>query len=156
LRRARGRAALAAALALASPVGCGSASEEDYAAAVDRFCAQVRGSVRQFEDTATAAGARARPQAATRAFGGAVQELARDLRRATDALRDAEAPGPYADWSAGALRGFGEAARRLDGVAARARSGDPSALSGVERRLGDLDVAAAPPGLRERAPSCRA
>ncbi len=153
------RAAGAAVLALAVPAaGCGGGDggggDAAYAGAVNAFCTQVRASLRDFEREAAAAPAGDARRSA-RAFGGALENLSGDVRRATDVLRRADPPERYEDFTAGTVRGFDEAARRLEAVARAARSGDTGALRDVDRRLGSLDVPDAPRELEERAPACR-
>jgi hypothetical protein len=154
-RAARTAAPALAALALAALPGCGGGDEEAYGTAVNAFCTDVRASLRGFERDASAAGSAGDSETAARAFGAAVERLSTGLRRSTGALRDADAPEQYARFDAAAVRGFEEAARRLDGVAASARAGDMDALRDIDRRLGDLDVPAAPRELRRSAPACR-
>jgi hypothetical protein len=154
-RAARAAAPALAALALAGLPGCGGRDEEAYGTAVDAFCTDVRASLRGFEREASAAGSAGDSETAARAFGAAVQRLSAGLRRSTATLRDADPPEQYARFDADAVRGFEEAARRLDGLAASARAGDLDALRDIDRRLGDLDVPAAPPELRRSAPACR-
>ncbi len=151
MRRAAGAAALAVAAVAA---GCGGSGEDAYAGAVNSFCTQVRASLRDFEREAAAAPGEDAPQAA-RAFGGALAQLSDGIRRATGTLRDADPPDRYAGFTADTVRGFDEAARRLDGVAGAARSGDLEALRDIDRRLGDLTVPDGPPELQEQAPACR-
>ncbi len=153
-RAARTAAPALAALALAVLPGCGG-RDEAYGTAVNAFCTDVRASLRGFEREAAAAGSAADSQTAARAFGAAVERLSAGLRRSTGKLRDADPPGQYARFDADAVRGFDEAARRLDAVATSARAGDLDALRDIDRRLGDLDVPAAPPELRRSAPACR-
>jgi hypothetical protein len=154
-RAARTAAPALAALALAVLPGCGGRDDEAYGTAVNAFCTDVRASLRGFEREAAAAGSAADSQTAARAFGAAVERLSAGLRRSTGKLRDADPPGQYARFDADAVRGFDEAARRLDAVATSARAGDLDALRDIDRRLGDLDVPAAPPELRRSAPACR-
>ena len=149
------RAAGAALAALALLGGCGRDGEEAYAGTVNAFCTDVRASLRAFQQDASDAASGEDPDAATRAFGRAVRGLSGDLRRATGTLREADPPGTYADFNAETVRGFDEAARRLEAVGTAAQAGDSDALRDIDRRLGDLDVPAGPPELRERAPACR-
>ncbi len=150
--------AAAAAVALLGPAlltGCGGGGDDEYTSAVNGFCTDVRTSLRAFQQEASRVGAAEDPDAATRAFGGAVKTLTGDLRRATEALREADPPEEYAGFNQETVRGFDEAARRLDAVATDAQAGDVDALRDIDRRLGDLDVPDGPPELRERAPACR-
>jgi hypothetical protein len=154
VRRAAGAAVLALAALAPGCGGSGGSGEDAYAGAVNSFCTQVRASLRDFEREAAAAPGGDGPQAA-RAFGGALAQLSDGIRRSTGTLREADPPDRYAGFTAETVRGFDEAARRLDGVAAAARSGDLGALRDIDRRLGDLAVPAGPPELEARAPACR-
>ncbi len=149
------RAAGAALLALALLPGCGGGGEDEYTSAVNAFCTDVRGSLRDFQQEASDVAGQEDPDAATRAFGGAVRALSGDLRRATGRLREADPPDAYADFNTQTVRGFDEAARRLDSVGAAAQGGDVDALRDIDQRLGDLDVPDGPAELRDRAPACR-
>jgi hypothetical protein len=135
--------------------GCGGRDEEAYGTAVNAFCTDVRASLRGFEREASAAGSAADSETAARAFGGAVERL---FGRGCG-----DPPARCATPTARAVRALRRPARaRLRGGGAPARPGGrlrasrrPGALRDIDRRLGDLDVPAAPPDLRRSAPACR-
>jgi len=159
-------AVLAAVLAAAAMIGCGSDAEDRYASTWNDACRAVAGASRDLQ-TSLAEAADASPDGGDRAAARPLPgpEVARDAgpaaaalvaahREQLDAVRDVRPPAELDSWHREAVARLERQQRILAEGAARLRRGDADGIAALAVGGFGPARADAPPRLRDETPSC--
>lgn len=145
----------ATAVIVAGCGGGGAASKDEYASELNQFCSSFLTATKDLQKTGTSLGSNADPEDAAKKLGTAVGTFSDKIGTSLSGLEKIEPPKSYVKFNSGLVDGLTEAQKRLDKVAATAKTGDVKSLSNIGQTLGGLDVPNPPKDLEAKATKCR-
>jgi hypothetical protein len=131
-----------------------SASKDDYARALNSFCATFKQGVTSVQAAASRIPRDATPKQALGTFATAIDDYATTIRTGVSKLDGVTAPDDYKSFDSGAVKGFEDVASRLESVASKARKGDTKVLRQINDELGTINVPDPPKDLQQKATAC--
>lgn len=147
------------ALLLAGCGGGGSsssagASKDDYARALNHFCASFKQGAATVQTAASRIPRGTSAKQALGTFASAMDSYATTIRSGIAKLDGVTPPAEYRSFDSGAVKGFRDVASRLESVAGEARRGDTRVLTQINQKLGSINVPDPPKDLQQKATAC--